>query len=107
MKKLIMILAILSAAPVSGNYYDVYAVVVRVEQIPHTRQIDGYSSECLSSKPGNTSFLALIEWDIGCEQPRTVESIAYRVTYRYGGQTFVTTMDSPPGDTIPVRVSFR
>lgn len=102
-----MILAMLSAAPVSGNHYDARAVVVRVEPITHTRQIDGYSSECLSSKPGNTSFLTLIEWDVGCEQPRTVERIAYRVTFRYGGQIFVTTMDSPPGDTIPIRVNSR
>lgn len=28
----------------------------------------------------------------------------YRVTYRYGGETYTTTMDHDPGDALPVRV---
>ena len=82
------------------------AEVISAEPFTATRTLDRMPDHCTSGKPG-TSFGALIEWDIGCEQPHEVEVTGYRVTYELQGERFVAFSDEQPGRTIPIRVNLN
>lgn len=80
------------------------AEVISSEPFTATRVLERMPDHCTADKPAS-SFDALIEWDIGCDQPHEVQVKGYRVTYELHGERFVAISDEPPGHTIPVRIS--
>ena len=108
MKKPLTILALVCLPLLLQADEFVYdANVVRSEPVTTTRVLDRMPAECLIGKPATGSMGALLEWDVGCDQPQTIEVRSYRIIYEVEGESFVAYSDVPPGKTLPVRISLN
>lgn len=101
---LIVPLFVLSTAAFADEFTH-YAEVLESEPVTLTKRSDRMPATCFQGKPD--TFDAILLWDVGCQLPQVVEHQAYRVRYDINGKVFTTTLDSPPGDKLPVRLSFN
>ncbi len=82
------------------------AAVISSEQFVTSQVIDRDES-CYAIPQKNASLQELLIWDIRCDEVRYGDVSNYRVTYEVDGSRFVTTIKTPPGSTLPVRLSFQ
>ncbi len=104
-KTTIALIAVMTPAYLLADNFVYNARVVSSEAITVREVSDTPDPWCYNTKP--TSFNALLKWDVTCEQPRNVERNVFEVTYNIDGNEFMTVLDEPPGDFIPVRISFE
>jgi uncharacterized protein YcfJ len=85
----------------SANTSYGYAQVLRVEPVYEVRTVQTVDPECL--RPGGR----VIRVPADCKpQPQQVRRIvAYDVEYTYKGDTYMSRLDSDPGNRVRVRVS--
>ncbi|MBT4161531.1 MAG: hypothetical protein HOC70_03215 [Gammaproteobacteria bacterium] len=106
MKKItIALLAATTPTLLIADNFVYNAEVLRTEAITVREVSDTPDPHCYSKKP--VSFTELLQWDVTCEQPRLVERNVFEVTYKIDNNEFTTVVDNPPGDFIPVRLSFE
>ena len=83
----------------------VWGDVVDVVPITETTSLP-VADDCDEAKPGAATLAATLRWDLRpeCVRRNNVQTLGYRVSYRWDGRTYVRQMAKNPGRRVPLLV---
>ncbi len=78
-----------------------------VDVVPITETVTPrLADDCDKAKPAAATLAATLRWDLRpeCVRRNSVQTLGYRVSYRWDGRTYVRQMDKDPGRRVPLLV---